>query len=131
MPGRTGGQNDCKGRDGCGTYMFLKPGHTGVRQLDQPLTQGLSHAYSCLPLQFLEERAGAKLEQFFKSYGPAEAAAMCILLATSAPPTTPAAVVQASICCLPAGTCLTARGSAVEWCGRPSMFGWVAAGTVL
>ncbi len=44
--------------------------------------------------QLLEERAGAKLEQFFKSYGPAEAAAMCVLLATSAPPATPASVVQ-------------------------------------
>lgn len=46
------------------------------------------------PAQLLEERSSAKLEQFFKSYGPAEAAAMCVLLATSTPPTVPAAVVQ-------------------------------------
>ncbi|KAK9806121.1 hypothetical protein WJX72_002210 [[Myrmecia] bisecta] len=32
--------------------------------------------------QILEERSGAKLEQFFKSYGAAEVAAMCFMLAT-------------------------------------------------
>lgn len=31
----------------------------------------------------LEERSAAKLEQFFRSYGAAEAAAMCFMLATS------------------------------------------------
>lgn len=36
--------------------------------------------------QLLEQRDAAKLEVFFKSYGPAEAAAMCILLATAGPP---------------------------------------------
>ena len=75
-----------------------------------------------MPLQLLEERAAAKLEQFFKSYGPAEAAAMCILLATSAPPTTPAAVVQARHCPC---TCLTAHSSAVQTCGRRSRLGWL------
>ena len=37
-------------------------------------------------LQLLEQRDATKLEVFFKSYGPAEAAAMCILLATAGPP---------------------------------------------
>jgi nuclear pore complex protein Nup155 len=31
----------------------------------------------------LEERSAAKLEQFFRIYGAAEAAAMCFMLATS------------------------------------------------
>lgn len=35
---------------------------------------------SCLLLQ---ERSETKLKQFFEAYGPAEAAAMCYLLATS------------------------------------------------
>lgn len=35
--------------------------------------------------QMFEERSSTKLEQFFKSYGPAEVAAMCFLL-VNAPP---------------------------------------------
>jgi hypothetical protein len=31
----------------------------------------------------LQERSGEKLKQFFEAYGPAEAAAMCYLLATA------------------------------------------------
>jgi hypothetical protein len=37
----------------------------------------------------LEERSGARLEQFFGAYGPAEAAAMCFLLATQPPAAVP------------------------------------------
>ena len=40
--------------------------------------------------QMLEERSNSKLEQFFKSYGAAEVAAMCILLVTSPPSDTSA-----------------------------------------
>ncbi|PRW05942.1 nuclear pore complex Nup155 isoform B [Chlorella sorokiniana] len=43
--------------------------------------------------QLLEQRDATKLEVFFKSYGPAEAAAICILLATAGPPQASAAVV--------------------------------------
>ncbi|KAL4426022.1 hypothetical protein ABPG75_010038 [Micractinium tetrahymenae] len=44
--------------------------------------------------QLLEQRDAAKLEVFFKSYGAAEAAGMCILLATAGPPQVSAAVVS-------------------------------------
>ena len=37
----------------------------------------------------LEERNAAKLEQFFRSYGPAEVAAMCFMLATQLPAVLP------------------------------------------
>ena len=37
----------------------------------------------------LEERSAARLEQFFVAYGPAEAAAMCFLLATQPPAALP------------------------------------------
>ncbi|PSC67210.1 nuclear pore complex NUP155 [Micractinium conductrix] len=43
--------------------------------------------------QLLEQRDATKLELFFKAYGAAEAAAMCILLATAAPPQASASVV--------------------------------------
>lgn len=43
--------------------------------------------------QLLQEPGGAKLEIFFKSYGAAEAAAMCIQLAAAGPPAASAAVV--------------------------------------
>jgi hypothetical protein len=36
---------------------------------------------ACSPV-VLQERSGEKLKQFFEAYGPAEAAAMCYLLAT-------------------------------------------------
>ena len=36
--------------------------------------------------QMLEERSSTKLEQFFKSYGAAEVAAMCFLLVNAPPP---------------------------------------------
>ena len=39
----------------------------------------------------LEERSTAKLEQFFRSYGAAEVAAMCFMLATQSPSTVPQA----------------------------------------
>ncbi|KAI3427442.1 hypothetical protein D9Q98_010357 [Chlorella vulgaris] len=43
--------------------------------------------------QLLEQRDAAKLDAFFTSYGAAEAAAMCILLATAGPPQASASVV--------------------------------------
>ena len=36
--------------------------------------------------QMLEERSTTKMEQFFKSYGSSEVAAMCFSLITSTPP---------------------------------------------
>jgi nuclear pore complex protein Nup155 len=43
--------------------------------------------------QLLQENDASKLEVFFKAYGAAEAAAMCIQLAAAGPPAAPAAVV--------------------------------------
>ena len=51
----------------------------------------------------LEERNTAKLEQFFRSYGAAEVAAMCFMLATQSP----SAVPQASRPSLPIHPTLT------------------------
>ena len=48
----------------------------------------------------LEEKNTAKLEQFFRSYGAAEVAAMCFMLATQPPSAIPQAS-QASIAALP------------------------------
>lgn len=54
--------------------------------------------------QMLEERSSTKLEQFFKSYGAAEVAAMCFLLVNAPPPDAsvvrllgPAAEAQSSV----------------------------------
>jgi nuclear pore complex protein Nup155 len=44
----------------------------------------------------LTERAPAKVEQFFQSYGAPEAAAMCVQLAAAGPPAAPAAAVAAA-----------------------------------
>ena len=48
----------------------------------------------------LEERTPAKLEQFFRSYGAAEVAAMCFMLATQSPSSVPQAS-QAGMATLP------------------------------
>ena len=50
--------------------------------------------------QMLEERSNNKLEQFFKSYGAAEVAAMCFLLVTS-PPADASAVRSQPTCPVP------------------------------
>eukprot|EP00887_Chlorella_sp_A99_P007116 scaffold2.g7116.t1 len=60
-------------------------------------TGGLAQLEKLRPVdvlaQLLEARDGAQLELFFKSHGAAEAAAMCILLATTGPPAFSAAAV--------------------------------------
>ena len=97
---------ECDGCAGIVCAMASDEAHSGTsRQPDLAMRNELTTQLSLAPARFvvvntagvvelekrrpvdslaliLEERSAAKVEQFFRSYGPAEVAAMCFMLAT-------------------------------------------------